>query len=317
MPNVRPVAPLAEDTAPLAQEIADIFLKLFGDHPHARLFHAKGIVCTGTFEPTPAAARLSSAAHFRGGPVSVVARFSNGTGVPDIPDADPNSSPKGFAIRFKPADSPATDIVANGKNGFVAGTPADFVGFFRALAATPPDAPHPTPLETFLAAHPATLAWVSNPAPIPASFATQAYFGNDTFIFVSPTGLRQATRYRIEPVAGVHTLPAATAAAQPRDFLFNELKKRLAATPVEFRLKVQLAALGDPTNDATKVWPDDRPTVDLGLIRLTAVDPDSAESEKRLMFDPTHLIDGIELSDDPLPAFRAQAYSISIAHRTK
>jgi catalase len=35
------------------------------------------------------------------------------------------------------------------------------------------------------------------------------------------------------------------------------------------------------------------------------------------MFDPTHLIDGIELSNDPLPAFRAQAYSISIAHRTK
>jgi catalase len=304
-----------DDTAALAQEIAELFIKLFGDHAGFRLFHAKGIVCTGTFEPTPAAAELCTAAHFKGGAVSIVARFSDGTGVPNIPDADPNSNPKGFAIRFKPADSPATDIVANGKNGFLAGTAADFVGFFRALAATAPGAPHPTPVEAFLGAHPASLAWISNPVPIPASFATQAYFGNNSFIFVSPTGQRQATRYRIEPVAGVHTLPDAT--IQPPDFLFDELKKRLAATPVDFRLKVQLAAPGDPTNDATQVWPDDRPTVDLGLIRLTAVDPDSAQSERRLMFDPTHLIDGIELSDDPLPAFRAQAYSISIAHRTK
>jgi len=34
-----------------------------------------------------------------------------------------------------------------------------------------------------------------------------------------------------------------------------------------------------------------------------------------MIFDPTRLIDGIELSDDPLPAFRAQVYSISYARR--
>jgi catalase len=48
---------------------------------------------------------------------------------------------------------------------------------------------------------------------------------------------------------------------------------------------------------------------------LTSFDPESAETEKRLTYDPTHLTDGIELSDDPLPAFRAQVYSISIARR--
>src|SRR5207247_11418046 len=93
------------------------------------------------------------------------------------------------------------------------------------------------------------------------------------------------------------------------------LRKRIAKTPVEFRLQVQLANPTDPTTGATLVWPDDRKKVVLGTIRLTSVDPRSAETEKSLTYDPTHLTDGIELSDDPLPAFRAQVYSISIARR--
>jgi catalase len=211
-----PTSTTTDNTASLAQDIADLFLKLFGDHAGFRLFHAKGLVCTGTFEPSAAAPVLCTAAHFRPGPVSVVARFSDGTGVPNIPDADPNSNPKGFAIRFKPAgDSPATDIVANAKNGFLAGTPADFVDFFRALAATAPDSPHPTPVESFLGAHPRSLAWISSPAPTPVSFATQTYFGNNSFLFISPAGQRQAIRYRIEPVAGLQFLPDASAAKEP------------------------------------------------------------------------------------------------------
>jgi len=84
---------------------------------------------------------------------------------------------------------------------------------------------------------------------------------------------------------------------------------------VEFRLQVQIADPTDSTSDATLVWPDDRKKVVLGTIRLTSADPNSAETQKKLFYDPTHLTDGIELSDDPLPAFRAQVYSISIARR--
>jgi catalase len=319
----------AAETNRLANEIAAIFLKLFGDHAGFRLFHAKGIVCEGTFTPTPAAAELSRAAHFRGGAVPVVVRFSDGTGVPQIPDGDPQGNPKGMAIRFKlPGGSASgggsgggsgaiTDIVANGLNGFLAGTPADFVGFFAAVAATKPDSPKPTPLEQFLGSHPATLAWVMQPNPAPVSFATQAFFGNNAFVFVGATGKRQATRYQIIPVAGSQSLDAGAAAAKPPNFLMDELKARIAAAPVEFRLIAQLAGPGDPTSDATKVWPDSRPKVDLGLIKLTSVDPKSAQTEKSLTMDPTHLTDGIELSDDPLPTFRSQVYSLSIEHRMK
>jgi catalase len=63
------------------------------------------------------------------------------------------------------------------------------------------------------------------------------------------------------------------------------------------------------------VWPDDRETVDLGTIALTSVVPDSDAAEKAPAFDPTRLPDGIELSDDPLPAVRSTGCMLSRVHR--
>jgi catalase len=303
------------DNAALAEQAANLFLQAFGNHPGFRLAHAKGIVCEGTFAPAADAAELSRAAHFSGKPVPVIVRFSNGTGVPNIPDGDPNSNPKGMAIRFELPGGGVTDIVANGKSGFPAGTPADFVSFFGSFLATRPDSPKPTPIEQFLATHPNTARFLSTPNPQPVSFATYSYFGNNCFIFVNARGQREATRYQIVPLAEEQHLDPAVAAAKEPDFLFEELRSRITKAPVEFRLQVQIANPTDPTSDATLVWPDDRKKVVLGTIRLTSVDPNSADTERKLIYDPTHLTDGIELSDDPLPAFRAQVYSISFARR--
>ena len=303
------------DNAVLAEQAANLFLQAFGNHPGFRLAHAKGIVCEGTFEATPEAKDLSRAAHFSGKPVPVVVRFSDATGVPQIPDNDPNSNPKGMAIAFKLPGGVVTDIIANGQNGFPAGTPADFVEFFGRVLASGPDAPKPTPLEQFLATHPNTARFLSTPNPQPASFATYAYFANNCFIFVNARGQRQATRYQIIPLAGEQHLDPAGAAAKGPDFLFDELRSRISKAPVEFQLRVQIPNATDRTSDATLVWADDRKKVVLGTIRLTSVDSNSAETQKKLIYDPTHLTDGIELSDDPLPAFRAQVYSISIARR--
>src|SRR5271157_5163727 len=81
--------PSPSDTEQLAQQAADLFLKAFGSHPGFRLAHAKGIVCKGTFTASPEAAQLSRAAHFSGKAIPVTARFSDATGVPQIPDGDP------------------------------------------------------------------------------------------------------------------------------------------------------------------------------------------------------------------------------------
>src|SRR5258708_38934454 len=92
---------------------------------------------------------MSRAEHFNSNakPVPVIARFSNATGVPHIPDGDPHSNPKGMAIRFKLPGGRITDIVANGQTGFPAGTPADFVGVLGSFLATSPASPEPPPFE--------------------------------------------------------------------------------------------------------------------------------------------------------------------------
>ena len=59
----------------------------------------------------------------------------------------------------------------------------------------------------------------------------------------------------------------------------------------------------------------DRKTIDLGTVTITTVDADSDAAQKALAFDPTRLTDGIELSDDPLPALRSRVYRLSRIHR--
>jgi catalase len=80
-------------------------------------------------------------------------------------------------------------------------------------------------------------------------------------------------------------------------------------------LVVQLANAGDPTHDPSLVWPDDRKTIEVGTVSITSQVADSDTAQKALVFFPTSLIDGIELSDDPFPALRSSVYGLSFARR--
>jgi catalase len=53
----------------------------------------------------------------------------------------------------------------------------------------------------------------------------------------------------------------------------------------------------------------------MGTISITSVVADSNVAEKALVFFPTTLTEGIELSDDPLPSLRTSVYALSFAHR--
>ena len=299
----------------LAQQIFDTMLQVPGTTPGYRTAHAKGIVCEGTFAPSKGAAALSKAAHFQGASVPVTVRFSNAAPDPFIPDNSPNVGPRGMAIRFSLPGGGETDIVSLSHNGFVVGTGEDFLALQKAIVATDPSKPHPWPIEAFLGAHPLALKFVQEIQVTPASFGTQAFFSNNAFIFVNRDGVKQAGRYKILPVAGQHNLSETEAKTKSPNFLMDELKTRLETGPVKFRMVVQLPNPGDPTNDGSLVWPDDRKTIEVGTISITSVVPDSNAAEKALVFFPTTLTDGIELSDDPLPTLRTSVYALSFAHR--
>jgi catalase len=299
----------------LAQQIFDVMVQLPGNKPGNRLVHAKGIVCEGTFTATAEAATISRAAQFRGGKVPLTIRFSDAAPDPAIPDSSGDAFPHGMAVRFTPAGGGKTDIVIFSHNGFVVATGEEFLALQKSVLATDPSKPHPWPVEIFLSSHPAAMKFVTDPKPMPTSYGTEAYYSNNAFVFVNKKGVKQAGRYQILPVAGQHYMDDAAAKAASPNVLSDELRARLAKEPVKFRVVLQLPGAGDPTNDSTVVWAADRKTVELGTITITGVVADSDAAQKTLAFDPTRLADGIELSDDPLPALRSGVYMLSAMHR--
>ena len=110
-------------------------------------------------------------------------------------------------------------------------------------------------------------------------------------------------------------LTADEAARKPPDFLVDDLPRRIAKRPVVFHLEVQLAAAGDQTKDPSQPWPDNRKVVDLGVLTLDKPVAGSLEAQKKLLFLPNRLTDGIELSDDRLPVIRSEVYALSFARR--
>jgi catalase len=113
------------------------------------------------------------------------------------------------------------------------------------------------------------------------------------------------------PAAGRNYLDDAGAAAQPPNFLIDEIAARVAQGPVKFHIVVQLAGHGDTVDDATVRWPEDRPEVALGEISLTAVAPNNAQEQQQIIFDPIPRVEGIEASADPLFEPRANIYLMS------
>ena len=55
--------------------------------------------------------------------------------------------------------------------------------------------------------------------------------------------------------------------------------------------------------------------VELGVLTIDKAVPDSLEAQKKLLFLPGQLTDGIEPSDDPLIGLRDGAYAVSFSRR--
>jgi catalase len=304
--------PTDEKILALSNDIVHAFDTIFGLHPGFRPAHAKGAMLTGTFTPSSVAATLTRAAHMNKASTPVTMRFSNSTGVPLIPDNDPNANPRGCAIRFHLSEHVHTDIVSHSTDGFPTRTGQEFLEFLHTIAASSdPSQPHPWPVEVYVGEHPAALAFVQAPKPAPSSFARETYYGVAAMHFTNKDGASRYGRYRVIPEAGNDHLDDAATAAKGANYLFDELEERVAQGPIKFRVLVQLANDGDIVDDATIHWPEDRTLLDLGTITLTEPVPDNAHEQKTIIFDPIPRLDGIAPSEDPLLELRAAVYLIS------
>ncbi|KAJ9604809.1 hypothetical protein H2200_010924 [Cladophialophora chaetospira] len=289
----------------------------FHTPPGFRPAHARGILLTGTFTPTTEAASLSKAVHFNASSTPVTARFSNSTGLPQIPDNAGDANPRGFAVRFnlpeKNGRRQHTDIITHSTPFFPVNTGEGFLELLGAIgASSAPDAPkNPSPIEAFLGSHPAAKAFVTAPKPTPASFATEKYFGVNAFKLIAEDGKETFVRYRITPDAGESHLSDEEAKGKDPAFLHNEIQTRIIDGGVSFTLSAQIANEGDQTNDATVRWDEDRKVVKLGTIKLDAIPDDNDEKQRTTIFDPVPRLEGAAPSDDPIIDVRASLYLIS------
>jgi catalase len=301
----------------LAEAAVDAINEVSGRHPGHRAAHAKGTVCEGRFTAAEAARRLTRAAHMQGEPVRATVRFSNGGGNPNTPDYAAEG--RGMAVKLYLSEGPRTDMVGISLPVFFVRTPEDFVEFTRARR---PDSktgkPDMARLGAWLGEHPEAgpAVQAAMAAEPPASYGACVYHGIHAYRWVSAEGAERYVRFRWEPEAGEAALSAEEARERGPDYLQRELPERLGRESIGFRLVLQLAEADDPIDDPTAAWPAQRETAEAGRLEVTALDRARERDGDVLVFDPVRVVDGIELSDDPVLRFRPSAYSVSVERRS-
>lgn len=277
--------------------------------------HAKGVCVAGYFDSNGQAQLYSVAQVFAPGRTPVVGRFALPGGNPYAPD---NSVPiRSMALRFTQANGQQWRTGMNSMPVFPVATPQAFLD--QQIASQPDPAtgkPDPAKLAAFFAAHPETaafLAWVKTAKPS-ASYATERYDSLNAFELVDASGKRQAVRWHMQPEASATDTDPARAGSP--DYLSADIARRLQQGPLRWHLWLTLADAGDPTDDATKVWPDSRRSIDAGTLVIDSTTPQDNGECRDINYDPLVLPAGIEASDDPLLPARSAVYADSYLRRT-
>ena len=298
------------------QEQVDALEGLFGKHAGFRRSGAKGLCASGYFTGNAVGRTLSSASVFSGDKVPVVARFSLGGG--NAKASDKSRSVRGLALQFNLPNGEQWLSANISAPVFFVARPEQFAPFLQARTPDPATGkPDPAKLKAFNDANPETLrqsAYLAK-APVPASYGTVNYWSANAFELVNAKGESQFVRWQFEPEQGVLGLTEDQMKSLPDDFLADELRKRVAAAPVAFEFKLQLAEKGDLLTDPTQAWPDERKLLPAGKLVIDRVDAGMGGACEKITFNPLVLPRGIKPSADPVLAARATPYALSLGRR--
>ncbi|WP_442963539.1 catalase family peroxidase [Pseudomonas sp. CCNWLW23] len=286
--------------------------------PGYRRAHGKGICFAGVFRSSNAAASLSTARVFAQDEVPAIGRFSIGSADPHAPDA--STATVSMALLLSADDRSQWRMKLNNAPYFPT---RDAEGFLAQRHAFEPDPttgqPDPARVGTFFEKYPEARKAVEYKAtaPWPSSFAQAQYNVINAFILLAADGTRQPVRWFMRPHAPFHGLSPEERARSSRDFLFNDIKKRVAQAPVRWDLVLQLAQAGDPVDDPSQPWAAERQQVVAGTLEVTSVRDQREGGCRDINFDPTLVPSGIALSNDPVLAARAGIYSHSYNARLR
>lgn len=299
------------------EELVGALNGTFGRHALRRASHAKGIFASGIFVPSADAHAFSMSSAFFGGTHPATVRFSIAGGNPNISDKAPAA--RGLSVDIALPDGERLVLVMISAPVFFAANRESFVAFLEARRPDPSTGkPDPTAVSRSNESHTDSEAqrrWLAATPPS-SSYATAPYFPVHTYLFARPNGTKSPARWIFEPVAERVGLTGKEIEAFPDNFLDAELEERLATTPAQWRVLLQFPEPVDPLHNPTAVWPDTRPTLEVGKFIVDRLIPAPAgDIMDRRVFDPTHLPTGIEPAGDPIFSSRSAAYSVSANQR--
>jgi catalase len=297
-------------------KMVDAFERTGGKFEGFRRSGAKGVCAVAEFVGNAEGRALSSSSAFSGKPVPVIARFSVGGGNPKAPDNA--RSQRNMALQFELPGGESWQMGNISAPIFGAATPAQFLGRLESLAPDPETKkPNPDKVKAFADANPEVLLQGKHYAsqPVPASFGKVNYWGVHAFGFVNAGGKTQFGKWVFEPVGGTQGLTDDEAKAKGTDFLFDDLRQRVAAGGVAFDFNLQLAQAGDKLDSAVTPLPDDRKKVTLGRLTVKSVSADATGACLTITYNPMVLPRGVEPSADPMLAARAAPYAVSLGRR--
>jgi catalase len=274
--------------------------------------HAKGVCFTGTFESNGNGAALSKAKLFAVGSYPVTGRLNLATPDPKTPDG--MARVHGLSLRIVTPDRQEWRSAMIDAPFFPVASPQAFYELNIASAnKTDPDA-----MKHFVGAHPELInfgKWAQT-APFTASYAEDRFNSLNSFVFEDASGGDHTVRWSFVPVAQPVPVTGDDIKGRDPNFLTTELTERVTKEPVRWTMAVTVAEPGDPTADPSKAWPEGRRTVEVGTLVASRIEPEPDGPCRDINFDPTVLPAGVRTSDDPFPAARSAAYSVSFNRRT-
>ena len=308
--------PLAAEPVVAPDQVVAAIEGAFGVNPGQRRNHIKGTCAVGEFVGSKEAARYTRSALFSGKPVPVVARFSLGGGNPKAPDTA--KSVRGMALQFKLPKSQLHNMAMLNTPIFGAASPQTFLDLMQALQPDPASGkPDPEKIKAFKASHPDNLAQAdylgsNNP---PASYASSAYWGIHSFKATNRNKRTTLVRWRFVPQDGEKRLSDDELKTAGPNFLEQALIGRAQQGPIRWDMVLTIGVAGDPEDNPTLAWPDDRKQVKVGTLSITAAMPQKGADCEPINFDPLVMADGISATKDPVLQFRSPSYAVSFAKR--
>jgi catalase len=301
---------------PNPTEMINQFERTSGKYEGFRRSGAKGICAMGEFVGSAEGKNISISSAFSGHVIPVIVRFSIGGANPQA--ADNTKSQRNLALQFNLPNNEVWQMGNISAPMFGSATPEQLFGRLQSLQPDPSTkATDPVKVKAFADANPEVLIqgkYFASRA-VPASYVSTNYWGVHGFGFSNARNQKVWGKWVFEPIDGVQTLSDDEAKAKDPNFLFNDLKQRVAAGKASFNFNLEIAQAGDILDNATIPLPEGRKKVTLGVLKVVSVSPDNTGPCLNITFDPNNMPKGVEGAADPMLRARTASYAIALGRR--